>query len=87
MRNNMFKIGQKVRIKEWFDMSLKLQDSYGINSYAIGVTGIVQRCNGTKYSSINSYDIILSNDKSHFAFEPELEPVVKVGEQLLLFDL
>jgi len=89
-----FKVGDKVRIKQWLDMPEELKYNYGMNTYGIGYVGIVDKfVEQTK--NVNGYDIILNIDhfldkganRHHFAFEPELEPFVKVGEQLLLFDL
>lgn len=82
-----FKVGQKVRGIKWQNMPQGMQDSFGINICGLGRIGVVKRVLDT-YDGQRSYDIIFdSNRHPVFIFESELEPFVKVGEQLLLFEL
>jgi len=81
-----FKVGDKVRIKQWLDMPERLQYDYGINTYNIGGIGVIDKIEEV-YDGINIYKVIFNENDIIPAFEPELEPFVKVGEQLLLFDL
>lgn len=80
-----FKIGQKVRIVEWKDMPEDLQDIFGINTYGIGLIGVVDKFERAQ-KGVNGYNIKLKGG-NHFALEPELEPLVRVGEQLMLFEI
>lgn len=82
-----FKIGQKVRIKQWFDMPQNLQDYYGTNSFDIGKVGEVIDFAG-ETEDINMYNILIINDNyTNLALEPELESLVRIGEQLLFWEL
>ena len=82
----MFKIGQKVRVKEWKDMPQEIEENWGI-SECTGEIGII-KSQKEKEEGHNAYDVKLDNNKySGFYFEEELESIVKIGEQLLLFEL
>lgn len=83
----MFKIGQKVRVIEWLDMPENVMRAYAKNCNKIGEIGIVVG-NFGKEMDTDSYDVAFEEHKySLFFFGPELELLVKVGEQLLLFEL
>lgn len=88
-----FKVGQKVRIKQWFDMPQEIQNVWGINTRKIGIIGVIQDIEVDKeikeICDINTYDVVFSNKPLDrlFVFEPELEPLVRIGQQLLLFEL
>lgn len=80
-----FKVGQKVRIKEWDDMPEDVFNVMGGNSQ-IGDAedgGVVESENNS-YNGYKAYDVKMENCKcGFFCFEQELEPFVKVGEQLI----
>ena len=77
-----FKVGDKARVIEWIDMPQELQDSYSINACKIGEIGTIIRLLAEELD-IESYDIIFEGDKYPiFLFGEELEPCIKVGEQL-----
>lgn len=88
-----FKVGQKVRIKQWFDMPQEMENMWGINTRNIGIIGVIQNVGADKgienIYDINTYSVVFSNKPldSLFVFEPELEPLVRIGQQLLLFEL
>lgn len=77
-----FKIGQKVRVKQWVGMPQDIMGRWGLNTH-IGEVGFITQKN--PYSGDdNGYDIKIKNKKdSFFCLEQELEPFIKVGEQLL----
>lgn len=78
----MFKVGQKVRIKQWLDMPQGMMNKWGIAN-DVGCIGIIimEKENRDGY---NAYDIRAENSKyDNFYFEEELEPLVRIGEQLL----
>ena len=82
-----FKIGQKIRIKKWLDMPQCLQEKWGEPAF-IGKVGEVLKENNIE--STNGYDVCfpekkgnLKNTPPAFYFPQELEPLVKIGEQLL----
>ena len=76
-----FKIGQKVRVKVWEDMPQDMQDRYGTNRYA-GQVGVILQY----FTEDMGWDVKTENEKySFFCLEQELEPVIKIGEQLLLW--
>lgn len=82
-----FKVGQKVRGIKWQNMPEDMQDSFGINICGLEKVGIVENILDV-YDGIRSYDVLFDGNKHPvFIFESELEPFVKVGEQLMLFDL
>lgn len=77
-----FKIGQKVCVKEWLDIPEELLVDWGIVAH-IGDVGIVVKENAM-VSKHNTYDVKTKSSKSDFfCFEDELEPVIKIGEQLV----
>ena len=77
-----FKIGQKVRIKEWIDMPKEVLANMGTACH-IGDIGIVVKRIGTHWGYI-TYDVkIETKEHDLFCFEGELELLVKVGEQLM----
>lgn len=89
-----FKIGQKVRIVQWKDMPQQIEDDFGINTKHIGEIGTIEKlCDlmdgETGYEGINLYNVLFDNptDSQRNLFEQELESVVEVGEQLMLWDL
>jgi len=87
MNDIMFKVGQKVRVKQWLDMPEDLQAGYGMNVCKIGEVGTIVNILDVEIS-VNSYDVIFENNEyPMFFLEGELEPDIKVGEQLLLFEL
>ena len=81
-----YKVGQKVCIKQWLDMPQDIQDSWGENTVGIGATAVISFVIGLS-QGIATYKVLF--DKSGiakgelFVFEPELEPLVKAGEQLV----
>jgi len=78
-----FKIGQKVRVKEWSDMPQRIQEEYSKNTCRIGNIGVVTGFFGREYN-INTYDIKFEGIKCPLFFlEPELEPLIRIGEQLM----
>jgi len=82
-----FKIGQKVCGIKWLNMPQNIQDVYGINTCVYGRTGIVEKFVGIE-CDIATYDVVFDGNKyPMFVFEPELESFVRIGEQLLLFEL
>lgn len=84
-----YKIGQKVRVVEWLDMPVEIRDAWGINSRCIGFIGTIASCHGKNFG-INTYDIKFDKEIEKyplFVFEYEIEPVLRKGEQLLLFEL
>lgn len=77
-----FKVGQKVRVKEWVDMPEEMFDSMGINGHA-GKVGVVV-VDGKIHGGYKAYDVrTKGGDYDFFCFEDELEPLIKVGQQLL----
>jgi len=84
----MFKVGQKVCTKQWINMPSIVEESYGEHTIPLGAIGTVKQFLG-KELDINSYDVIFDKTISLyplFVFEQELEPLIKVGEQLLLWE-
>lgn len=82
----MFKVGDKVRIKQWLDMPEDVLDTWGDGSRLAGRIGVIEFIN-TCFST-DGYDVIIDGDKyATFCLPQELESLVKVGEQLLLFEL
>lgn len=80
-----FKIGQKIRIKQWLNVPEELTAEWGKNYYA-GHIGVIESENGT--AGVEAYDVKPDGNKtSVFCLKEELEPLIKVGEQLLLFEL
>ena len=77
-----FKKGQKVRIKVWEDMPENLANTWGISS-PVGTIVIIEGVNTFGGSNYAGYDIIFDGGKTTCYFESELEPVIKVGKQLL----
>ncbi len=76
-----FKIGQKVRVKDWLDMPQDMIDKWGINNY-VGEAGFVRQEN--LIADDIGYDIDIKRVKGLvFCLERELESVIKVGEQLV----
>ena len=76
-----FKIGQKVRIKEWVDMPEEVLVDMGIACH-IGDVGTIVRDIGT-HKGYKAYDVRTEIAKHNlFCFEGELEPLIKVGQQL-----
>jgi len=77
----MFKIGQKVRVKQWSEMPQELAAVWGENFYA-GQAGVIVSKNDS--AGYEGYDVKLDGNKnSCFCLKEELEPFVRVGEQLL----
>lgn len=81
-----FKVGQKVRVKQWLDMPETIQDDWGTLSDGIGNVGtivIIEEHQGSSYI-INIYKLE-GKDFGKYGrnvLEGEIEPLVKVGEQL-----
>ena len=77
-----FKVGQKVRVKEWSNMPEWVLVYWGMNGH-VGNVGVVVRANDTM-DRYNAYDVKTENSRyDFFCFEGELESIIKVGEQLL----
>ena len=74
-----FKKGQKVRVKVWEDMPQYLSDTRG---YAKCVGDIVT-IQAYTLTPCDGYDVIFEDGSSGYYLWEELEPVIKVGEQLL----
>lgn len=82
-----FKIGDKVRVKEWVGMPDELKERWGLNMH-IGDEGTIWMESYSVEDGYKGYDIKAKDSRyAFFCFEGELEPLVKVGEQLLLFEL
>lgn len=78
-----FKVGDRTHVIKWLDMPQELQDSYSINIIRIGEIGIIKRVLEEEYDNTICYDVLFNGDIFPvFLFEQELEPVIKVGEQL-----
>ncbi len=79
-----FKIGQKVLVKVWYDMPQDIQDGWGILTRCIGNILTVVAI-GEKYKNINLYELEgkAVGEMGLIVLEPEIEPIIKVGEQLL----
>jgi len=72
-----YKIGQKVRVKEWVDMPEELLANWGRNCL-VGHVGVI-----VEYTN-NGYDVMIGNDKyPAFCLQGEIEPLIKVGQQLV----
>ena len=84
----MFKVGQKVRVKQWLDMPQDLQLKWGILTRCIGEV-LTITATGESYEDIPLYELQDSPvwDWGLIVLEPEIEPVIRLGEQLLLFEL
>jgi len=83
-----FKIGQKVRVKDWNEMPERVISMYHCTpSTAIGkIVVISENCIelGEQAYQTNYTD---GEEQDYLFFEKELESLIKVGEQLLLFEL
>lgn len=79
-----FRIGQKVRVKKWLNMPENIQCGWGILTRCIGDTLVVVRT-GESYENIPIYELqdSLTGELRIRVLEPEIESVIKVGEQLL----
>jgi len=90
-----FKVGQKVRVVEWLYMPLFVKDVYlDTPSTYIGQEVIIDSIDYSESKTmceqayiVNFVDKSDVNIDGTLFFEPELEPIIKVGEQLLLFEL
>ncbi len=80
----MFKIGQKVRVKQWLDMPQDIQYGWGILIRCIGEVLTITET-GESYEGIPLYKLQGSSagEWGLMVLEPEIEPVIRVGEQLL----
>lgn len=79
-----FKVGQKVCVVEWLNMPSDAKASYGINTYKVGNVGFIRSIKKMMYGVCTykvAFDKHLGNDL--FAFEGELESIIKIGEQLM----
>lgn len=79
-----FKIGQKVRIKRWNDMPEDVFTNWGLPSYIGEVGKILRKTTSGGYAvcfSEKQYGLL--GPPEAFYFSQELEPLIKVGEQLL----
>jgi len=76
-----YKIGQKVRVITWKDMPQDILDNWGLLSCGLGQIFIIKKQEeifmGHKVYQLYNNEINLS------VMEEELEPEVKIGEQLL----
>lgn len=77
-----FKKGQKVRVKVWEDMPQDLYGTWG-KARNIGEIVIIEGVNTFGGGNYTGYDIAFDYGETTCYFEEELEPVIKVGEQLL----
>ena len=79
-----FKVGQKVRVKEWIGMPQNVAGVFIMTPY-VGKTVVIHKaqieCEEQAYE-VGFVDKKLHPDGFLF-FEEELESVIKVGEQLL----
>ena len=78
MKSRKFKIGDKVRVKTWFEMPQYVQGSWGMLTRCVGDILTVYAFD-VDFEGINVYN--LSNDL--LVLEPEIEPIIKKGEQLV----
>jgi len=80
----MFKVGQRVRVIQWSDMPEELRESWGILTYHIGDMGTITKAKET-YCNVNVYELESESlgGWALMVLEPEIEPFVRVGEQLL----
>ena len=77
-----YKVGQKVRIKQWVGVPEGLYSKWGTNEH-VGCVGVVVREDRTAMG-YRAYNVKTKEKKyDFFCFEEELESVIKVGEQLL----
>ena len=84
----MFKIGQKVRVKQWFDMPQKIRNVYLISpTLFVGEDVIICKLTTELGERAYEVDFISKEEEGYLFFEKELEPFIKVGEQLMLFEL
>jgi len=82
----MFKVGQKVRTKQWLDMPEDVLAVWGSGSRLAGKVGVVESINNS--FNTKGYDVILGKDKyATFCLPQEIEPLIRVGEQLMLFEI
>lgn len=86
-----YKIGQKVRIKEWVDMPEGIQDDWGTLTIGdignVGTIVAIEEHQGSSYI-VNIYGLE-GEDFGKYGrnvLEGEIEPLVKVGQQLLLWE-
>ena len=79
LQNCTFQIGQKVRIKQWLDMPQDIYDAYSEPENIGEVGEIVLK---TK----KGYNVLFTKSKCFYLLQ-ELEPIIKAGEQLMLFDI
>ena len=79
-----FKVGQKVRVKEWVDMPENVISMYYCTpSIAIGKLVVI--CESCKELDEQAYqtNYLDGADQGYLFFEEELEAIIRVGEQLL----
>ncbi len=79
MKVPKFKIGQKVRFVEWVDMPVEVIATWGKIIGWREETGVIEKENNE--FNISGYDVKVDGT-SIFCLSQELEPVIKVGEQL-----
>ena len=79
MKPPKFKIGQKVRIKEWKNMPEELYNTWG-RAVCVGQIVTIE---GLAPTDCDGYDVVFENGGGAFYLYGELESVIKVGEQLL----
>ena len=83
----MFKTGQKVRVVRWADMPQEVTEIYDENMRRIGEVGTIVRIKKA-VMHINFYGVIFEDDiYPIWLFEKEIETLVKIGEQLMLFEI
>ena len=82
-----FKVGDKVRVKQWLEMPQSIQDSWGALTRCVGEVSTVIKLDGN-FQGINLYELSDITDGDGFCcnltvLEPEIELIIKKGEQLV----